>query len=690
MNYYMNFEIGIDVGGTFTDFFLVDDQGNTDIYKTPTIHEDPAQSVMNGLHLIAEDKEISLNEFMNQVRRIIHGTTITTNAVLTGNTAKTGFLTTHGFRDVLGLRRGLKERQYDLKYEQPESLVPRWLIEVAKERIDSNGKERLPLDEEDVRKACRNFRKENVQAIGICFIFSFKDPSHEQRAVEIIQEEMPGLYISSSSEVLPQIRLYERCSTTALNAATGPILSSYLNRLNSMLQDSGFKGILLIMQSNGGVMSPTVAQRFSVNTVLSGPAGGPEAALFYTHPHNFKNLITIDMGGTSFDACLIKNREPLITTEGFIGEDCIALPLIDISTIGAGGGSIAWIDTGGLLQVGPQSAGAHPGPVCYGRGGTLPTVTDADLILGYLNPTFFHGGKMVLDYNFASNAINTQIAEPLKMPLTEAANGIFDVINSKMADALSVISVERGLDPRDFTLIVAGGAGPIHAASIANELGIKSAFIPRNSSVFCAFGMQMCDIKHDYVRTYPVNVSSVDFEHMSMLLKEMINEGTNTLTQEGIKKDNVNFTCSIDMRYIGQFNEVEVPFSSDSELVQSNLDKALLTFHNRHDQLYGYSLPEAGVEIINLRVSVKGITEKPEIQKFDYVTTNVSVAQKGYREVFFKDNIYKTIIYDGELLAYGHSLEGPAIVEQETTNIVVPPQWKLSCDEYNNFIINNV
>ena len=686
----MTYKIGIDVGGTFTDFLLVDDEGKTGVYKTSSITDDPSQSVINGLQLIADDKGQKLDDFLSQVTQIIHGTTITTNAVLTGNLAKTGFLTTKGFRDVLGLRRGLKDRQYDFKYEQPSSIVPRYLVKVASERIDSDGYERLPLNEDDVRQAAKYFKENGVQSVGISFMFSFKDPAHEQRAAEIIQEEMPGVYMSLSSEVLPQIRFYERNSTTALNAATGPILFAYLEKLQTKLQENGFNGILLIMQSNGGVMSPAVAKRFSVNTVLSGPAGGPASAMFYAKPHDIKDLITVDMGGTSFDACLIKDQEALVMTDCEVGGHTIALPVLDIKTIGAGGGSIAWIDSGGILQVGPQSAGAYPGPVCYGRGGTLPTVTDADLVLGYLNPKYFHGGMLDLDYDASHSAIKKHIADPLGLSVIEAANGIYQVINSKMAQALSVASVGKGFDPRDFSLIVAGGAGPIHAISIAKEIGVNSAVVPRSSSVFCAFGMQMCDIKHDYVRTYTSAIDKANIKDISNLLREMIDEGLSVLSQEGTRNEDMHFSCSADFRYIGQFNEVEVPIEYNNELVLSNLHDAILKFHETHDLFYGYSLPQASVEVINLRVSVKGTTKKPTIQKTEKVTTDSSVALKGSRKAYFAGDFYEVNIYDGELLNYGHVVNGPAIIEQETTNIVITRDWDLACDEYNNFILNNL
>ena len=369
-----------------------------------------------------------------------------------------------------------------------ETADSRSLTHVVEERVSVEGAVLTPLNESDVRTAARALKKEGVEAIAVSYLWSFRNPSHELRTREILAEEMPGTYVSLSTEILPQIRVYERHSTTALNAYVGPILTRYLSRLDKALAERGFKGSLLIMQSNGGVMSPEVAQRFASNTLLSGPAGAPGAGVFYGATHGFRNVITVDMGGTSFDVALVKDGVPSVTTDGVIGNDRIASPILDIHTIGAGGGSIARVATGGLLEVGPASAGAEPGPACYGRGGTKPTVTDADLVLGYIDSGAFHGGKLKLDTDAATRAIEEHVARPASMNVAKAADGIFQVINANMAAALNVVSVQRGYDPREFVLIVAGGAGPIHAAPIARDLEIPLVLIPRESSVFCAAG----------------------------------------------------------------------------------------------------------------------------------------------------------------------------------------------------------
>lgn len=405
----MGYKIGIDVGGTFTDFLVSDETGNAEVFKELSTPKDPSEGVYKGLQLIANSKGLSLTDLLNSVDIIVHGTTITTNAALTGKGAKTGFITTKGFRDVLNMRRGLKEDQYETKYGPPFPLVPRKLIQVVEERIDCEGNELIPLNAGDVEQAIAVFREHGVESIGVSLMFSFFNPNHEKTVAQMLEKELDGVYVSLSSEVLPQVRFYERNSTVALNIYVGPILKRYLNKLLDRLQANGFHGSLLIMQSNGGVMSPEVAMRFAANTLLSGPAGGPTAGLFYGNVHSLNNIITVDMGGTSFDACLVKDGAPSITVEASIARHRLALPIMDIHTIGAGGGSIAWIDSGGLLQVGPQSAGADPGPACYGLGGSEPTVTDADLLLGYLDPKYFHGGRMNLNMAAAKRAIKEKL-----------------------------------------------------------------------------------------------------------------------------------------------------------------------------------------------------------------------------------------------------------------------------------------
>ena len=682
----MGLRIGVDVGGTFTDFLVVDEAGNAGIFKTSTTPEDPSVGFFRGLEKAALQQGQSLDTFLRQVETIVHGTTITTNATLTGDGANTGFITTKGFRDVLNMRRGLKERQFE-KYSPPPALIPRRQIRAVEERINVSGDVLTPLNEGDVRSAAQYFREEEVEAVAVSFLWSFRNPAHELKVKAILEQELPGIYVSLSTEVLPQIRLYERNSTTALNAYVGPVLTRYISRLLSELETRNFTGNLLIMQSNGGVMSPRVAQRYASNTLLSGPAGAPMAGVFYGNTHGFRNVITVDMGGTSFDVALVKDAEPAVTTEGMIGEHRVASPILDIHTIGAGGGSIAWIDQGGLLAVGPKSAGAAPGPACYGRGGSLPTVTDAQYVLGYLDPAWFEKGELEFDAQAARSAIGEHVAGPLSMDLVNAADGIYQLVNNNMAAALGVVSVERGYDPREFVLVVAGGAGPIHAAAIARELDIPLILIPRESSVFCAAGMLISDLKHDYVRTHATDIDRIDTAEVNALFRDMAATAEATLKSEAVPAGRIEIRYSADLRYIGQFNEVEVPLPEGGELTHGSVRDLVDSFHLKHDSLYGYSMADAGVELINLRITARGKTDKPAQEKYDKSGARTDHALLGSRNAWFDGAFVDTPVYDGLKLVNGNRVNGPAVIVQPTTTIIIPPDFALLCDEYNNYLM---
>ena len=682
----MEYKIGIDVGGTFTDFLVTDSTGSAHVYKTPTTPQQPEVGVLQGLQNIATSFTQELPDFLSQIGVIVHGTTITTNAVLTGEGAKTAFLTTKGFRDLLNMRRGLRDRQYDSKYSPPPPLVPRERIYSIAERVNVEGEVVIPLYEQDVTDAIEHIRTNAVEAVAVSYLWSFRNPEHERRTGQLIQEALPDVYVSLSSAVLPQIRVYERHSTTVLNATVGPPLARYLTNLERQLSESGFAGVLLIMQSNGGVMSPQMTRRFAANTLLSGPAGGPMAGVFYGDTHALRDVITVDMGGTSFDVCLIRDRQPVTTTEGAIGGHRLALPLLDIHTVGAGGGSIAWIDAGGILQVGPKSAGADPGPVCYGRGGTEPTVTDADLVLGYLAPDGFMGGDMSLDLERARRAIIEKVAEPLRMSVAEAAEGIYRIVNANMAAALQVVSVERGYDPREFGLIVAGGAGPLHAGMIARELDIPLVLIPRESSVFCAAGMLISDLQHDYVQTFTRDWDAINLEEVNNTLGEMEDQGRATLVAEGIPQEKIEIHASFDVRYIGQFHEVEVPVPRS--LTSTDVESVASHFHELHETLYGYAMPGAPLEMINLRVKAVGVTAKPQFSKNALGPEDPDVAWKGERRAYFSGEEYDVSVYEGEKFECGMTVSGPALIEQANTTLLVPPGYRLVCDAYRNYVMH--
>jgi N-methylhydantoinase A len=637
---------------------------------------------------MAEAKGITLMDFIKEIKTIVHGTTVTTNAVLTYNGAKTGLLTTKGLRDALEMRRGIREEQYNNRFTNVKPLVPRYLRQPIEERLDYQGKVLTPLNEKDIIESLNNFKKEDVNAVAVCFMNSFANKDHEKKAAELVRKELPGAYLTVSSELLPSIRFYDRISTTVLNSYVGPILRSYLNSLTKKLSEIGFSGVLLIMQSNGGVISPEIASNKAAATLLSGPAGGPVAGISYTSIQGYNDCITVDMGGTSFDAALIKDKTPLVTTEGEINRLRLALPMLGIVTIGAGGGSIGWIDEGGLLRMGPQSAGAKPGPACYDLGGELPTATDADLFLGYLDPEFFAGGKIKLDYQKAESAIKTHIADKLGLDLVLAAAGMYHLINVNMASGVREVSVKRGFDPREFPLVVAGGAGPVHACMIAHELEIPTMIIPRESSIFCAAGMLMSDLKHDFVRTYATSFEDIDSGAFTSLFKEMENEGTGLLSTENIPKERIEAVYSLDMRYVKQYHEVNVVITEE-EVENVTLDSISKKFHPEHNRLFGYSLEDEGtpIELINMRVTLIGKTDKPKFLEEADQGEDASSALKDKRKVYLpnKKEFREVNVYDGIKLKCGNRIEGPAIVEQVNTTTFVSSEYNVICDKYGSY-----
>ena len=684
----MTYKIGIDVGGTFTDFLLTSEDGNSEIYKVLSTPEDPSIGLMNGLSEMAKAKNTSLREFIKEVTTIVHGTTVTTNAVLTRRGAKTGLLTTKGLRDALEMRRGIREEQYNNRYTNVEPLVPRHWRFPVEERLDYKGDVVTGLNKSDVLDAAKLFKKEGVDSIAICFMNSFANSQHESQTEKIIKEQFPDAYLTISSEFLPSIRFYDRISTTVLNSYVGPILRNYLTSLIEKLKEGGFKGVLLIMQSNGGVVSPMIAMEKAAVTLLSGPAAGPVAGIEYTSIQGYDDCLTIDMGGTSFDAALIKDKTPLVTTEGEINRLRLALPMLGIVTIGAGGGSIGWVDEGGLLRMGPQSAGSKPGPACYDLGGDLPTCTDADLVLGYLDKDFFAGGKIPLNYDRAENAIKEKIAAPLGINVVEAASGMYRMINVNMASGVREVSVKRGHDPREFPLVVAGGAGPVHACMIALELEIPVMIIPKESSIFCAAGMLMSDLKHNFVRTYSKFLDEIDAKKFRTLFHEMEREATELLKSENIPEDSIQHVYSLDMRYVKQYHEVNVEVTKE-ELKKGNVESMANRFHPEHNRLYGYSLEEEGtpIELINLRLSSIGKTAKPKFREEKYDQENPAKALKKKRKVYLpqKKTFEEVPVYDGHKLRHGNRIEGPAIIEQVNTTTFVTPEFNVLCDKFGSY-----
>ncbi len=708
----MGIFIGVDVGGTFTDF-LVMDGNKSRVFKVFTTPRDPSIGFINGLEAIASSYSMSLEEFVPKIERIVHGTTVATNAVLTGNGAKVGLLTTEGVRDALEMRRGIREERYNNHLTNVPPLVPRYLRLGIAERIGPEGQELKPLDSDQVAAACDFFSQENIGATAICFMNSFVNPEHESKAKAILQAKLPHLYHSVSSEVLPAIRFYNRISTTVLNAYVGPILDHYMVNLVRKLKEKGFLGTLLIMQSNGGVVTPQVAKEKAATTLLSGPAAGPTAGLLYAAPLDLKDFITIDMGGTSFDVALIKNLQPITMTEGELDRYALSLPMIGIISIGAGGGSIGWIDEGGLLRMGPRSAAADPGPVCYAKGGSEPACTDADLILGYLDPHCFAGGLLTLDKEAAYRAIAERIAKPLGMSVEEAAAGMYRVINTNMALAVREATIKRGYDPREFPMVVAGGAGPLHAAMIARELEMPFFIVPRESSAFCASGMLLSDLRHDFVRSCVSRWDKIAPPELRNIVREMIAAGQKTLAGEGIAPEKSFFEIRVDLRYVKQYHEVSIAVSpldlgiGEVQMARAksfrievpgrpvegklNAEAVMALFHEEHNRLFGYSLKDekTPVELVNIRLQAIGETVKPVFSRAQKIEGDERHVLKGTRKALVPERgiFCEVKVYDASKLGIGATVEGPAILEQPTTTIVVSADFDMVVDSFGSYVV---
>ncbi|MDH3215036.1 MAG: hydantoinase/oxoprolinase family protein [Candidatus Krumholzibacteria bacterium] len=684
------YKLGVDVGGTFTDFILISETGETSIHKTLSTPEDPSIGVLNGIHDLAKIIDLTTDGLIGRIDTIVHGTTVATNALLTSRGARTALVTTRGFRDGLEMRRGIREEQYNNHYRNVVPLIPRHLRLTVDERIDSRGDVVTPVDESELLAVAEHLAKEQVEAVVVCYMNAFKNNVHEAKTAQFLRQRLPSCFITASSEVLPSIRFYERVSTAAVNAYIGPVVADYLGSLTRKLDEIEFAGTLLIMQSNGGVVTPEVVRRSPAATVLSGPAAAPTAGAFYARLFDYKNCITIDMGGTSFDASLVIDGECVTSTDGSINRYRIALPALDIATIGAGGGSVGWIDHGGLLHMGPESAGADPGPICYDKGGTRPTCTDASLVLGYLNPDFFAGGRIKLNVERTKQLISEQIAERLDLSLLEAAAGMYRIINSNMAQGVREVSIERGYDPREFLIIVAGGAGPIHAAEICSELEIPMFVVPDVSSIFCAAGMLLGDLKHDYIHSYLVSFSHIDKSHFLELYEAMQETGTETLIKEGVDRDRIDFYPVLDLRYVGQYHEVQLPVSWQDVQVY-DLKRIHRAFHCEHNRLFGYSLEEEGteIELINVRLRVIGRTEKPRFLGGEQGPVSLDSALKERRPVYIpEEGAMKDVpVYDGDVRLGGHTIAGPAVIEKVNTSILVSDSYSCTIDTYGSCIV---
>lgn len=681
------YRVGIDVGGTFVDLVLAIDGTVVRSHKELSASEDRSESVLRGLEALAQEAGESLASFLAAVPVISHGTTATTNAVLTGTGARTALFTTKGFRDALEMRRGIKEEVWDLKYQAPAPLVPRhWRLPIS-ERLDERGNVLVPLDANTVRDGVDRLKADGVEAIAICFLHSYVNPTHERAASAIVADEWADAHVSLSADVLPQVRFYDRTSTTVLNAYLGPLLSGYLSRLSRRLADAGFAGTLLIVNSAGGVMSPAVASLLAASTIASGPAAGPVAAARFAAVQGYGDCTVVDMGGTSFDASIVRDGRPDIVSSGTIDRRAIALPMVGVHSVGAGGGSIAWLDAGDLLRVGPRSAGARPGPACYGAGGAEPTVTDADLLLGFLDPDFFLGGRMRLDRAKAEESMREHLGALGPDPLLAAA-GIWDVVNANMAAGLRRVTLERGLDARNLPMVVAGGAGPVHAAAIALEMDVSTILVPRSSSTFCALGTLLLDYRHEYVRSCVGPLFSFAAATIQELYGDMSSAGRRTLCSEGVLDERIRISYAADLRYERQFRELTIAVP-DAAASTGDLSGLAARFHDAHEEVHGYATPELPIELVNLRITALGLVAQPRLPDVGSRNGVVTDALKGYRNVYQTTaaNLAPMAVYDGEMLRFGDRIEAPAIIELANTTVVVQPPFSMVVDRLGTFTL---
>ena len=685
----MAFQVGIDVGGTFTD--LVVGNGDGAIFKTksPSTPGNESEGIVNGLSDAARAYELELGGLLADTDVIVLGTTVVTNTMLEYSGASTGLIGTGGFRDIIELRRSYREDLFDIRLPAPHQIVPRHKRLGVTERIDHTGAVQIPLDEDEVRRAAVRLRELGVESIAVCLLFSFINPLHEQRVRAIVEQECPGVPVTLSSEILPQVREFERLSTTLVSAYARPKVERYLQQLKRRLQEAGFGGELFVMHSNGGMVHVDYAAEHSVELLMSGPAGGVVAGAHLSAISGYRDVITVDLGGTSYDVCLVKDSEPASGTEAWVSRYRIATPMVDVHTVGSGGGSVAWIDEGGALRVVPQSAGAFPGPVCYGRGGSEPTVTDADLVLGYIGPDYFLGGRMRLDVAAARAAIETSIAEPLGLSVVEAASGIFRIANNSMANAIRHVTVARGRDPRDFALCVFGGAGAIHAGAQAPDLGIKTILVPKAASVLSALGNQLSNFKVTKVQSFIRRTDRIALEELNAVFAEMLASAEADLGDQEKVRETITQRF-VDIRYHGQTHEVTVPIRSRTRRVtELNLATALNEFHERHEQLYSFKRTSHPSEVLNLRLDLIGVRETVSLRSEPFGDEDPAAALRGRRGVCFAsaEGFLDTPVYDGAQIRPGHLIPGPAVIEEPDTTIVVYPGQEAMADHYGTYVI---
>lgn len=680
--------IGVDVGGTFTDFVLVDDRRKL-IYtgKRLTTSGDPSRAIIEGIvRLLSEAQTV-----ISAVDAVVHGTTLVANTVIERKGAKVGLITTKGFRDSLEMGREIRYDLYDLFFQMPDPLAPRYLRYEVDERIDANGSVLRPLDVDQVRAAARLLLEEGCEAVAICFLHAYRNDAHERLARSILAEAIGDRPVCVSSEVAPEIREFERANTVCANAYVQPLMRSYLERLDNQLRSMGLRSALHVMLSGGGLTTIRAAREFPIRLIESGPAAGAMAAAYYSRLTGIKDLISFDMGGTTAKMCLIENGRPEHAHEFEAARVRrfrkgsglpLKVPVVDLIEIGAGGGSIARVDRMGLLKVGPDSAGSEPGPVCYQRGGAEPTVTDADLLLGYLSPDYFLGGEMALDVDAVKKVVEQRIAAPLGMTAAEAAAGIHSIVNENMAAATRMYIAEKGRDPRRYSMIAFGGAGPVHAYGLAKLLKLRRVIYPLGAGVTSALGFLVAPFAIDYVRSYMARLDRIDWAHLNRLFDEMERDARALLAEAGAGEFSI--VRQADMRYVGQGFEIKVELPA-GPLDASSLPKIELAFYDAYERLFGRRLEELPVETLSWRLSATAAVPNVELS-FAGRTERQSV-RKGIRNAHFPGHGHVPCdVYNRYALTPGTALRGPAIIEERESTVVVGPDARITIDQYLNLV----
>lgn len=678
----MSYMIGVDVGGTFTDFSVFSQEtGRLFHFKHSSTNHDSSVAIVDGILKVLEMEHADTS----QVTYLAHGTTVSTNALIERKGADVGVITTEGFQDIMEIGNQKRPFMYDTLGQKPKPLIKSGMNCGVPERITYDGSVFLELDEDAARRVVRYFKANGVNSIAVSTLFSFINPAHEKRIKEIIQEEYPGVYTTISSELVPEFREYPRMSTTVLNAYLGPVMKEYVNNFQESVKRIGIGVEPYVTQSNGSIISIKETIECPIKTAVSGPSAGVIAAVSIGRQCGADKIITFDMGGTSADISLIENYQAQISSERLVEGYPARIPMINIITIGAGGGSIAKIDEGGVMKVGPESAGATPGPACYGRGGTLPTVTDANIYLGKLNRQKILGGRMEVYLDRAEQAIERELCGSSGLSMKEAAGGIISVVNSNMMRAIRVVSVEKGYDVREFSLMAFGGAGPLHACEVAKELGIKEVLIPPSPGTLCSLGLLMADTKFDFCRTKIMDGTAKNLPAAREIFGQLMEEGDAMLDKEGIAAGSRAFTWALDMRYDRQNYEITVPLNGQ-ELNESVLAEAVEDFHKAHERAYGYRNDAAKIKFVSFRVAAIGMIEKPQLEEYPADPGVETLKPFAERRVLFQgaEDFIGTGIYSREDFVPGVCLNGPAIIEQMDTTTVIPPGWTVRTDGFMN------